>query len=988
MANIIRKFSLNIKPNKDKNNGNAKDAVTSPDDSASNSPAASRKSIGGLASVKSDLSAKDSHDGHGKKLGALQSMNPFKKDDASRRSSSDLPRNRDGEDMSKNQLRKHKKHEAEEQKLDWHTRQAQDMARRREEEAQHVKEVDSQEQQDKYGWLPINNYSGEPKHLNHIDLRDLVNKKVGDEVAFRARVHTYRKMSAKLAFFVFRQQTQTIQGVLQQSDHVSATMVHWAEHVPVETIVNIIGIIQPPKAKEGEVKGTSVHDKEIMITQMHVVSKLHEHIPFTVYEAETTQEEADAENSTRHHVGERARMQSRILDLRTTTSQAIFRVQSGVCTLFRGFLDSQGFLEIHSPKLQGGATESGASVFTVNYFNRTAFLAQSPQLAKQMSIASDFGKVYEVGPVFRAENSNTHRHLTEYTGLDIEMAIDEHYHEALRTIDRTLKTIFEGIYKKYRPEIDAIKRQFPHEDLVWLEHTLVLKFRDAIQILNDSGWRDEHGNELPLDEDLGTRDEIQMGKVIKEKFKTDYYILDKFPTSARPFYTMQDPENPTYTNSFDIFVRGQEIISGGQRVHDAEMLTEQMQKAKIDPKVMEEYMQGFEWGAPPHAGAGVGLERLVMLLLALGDIRNASMFPRDPKSLPAKPAVVQLRHPESSTLHPPWAEARDKKTAHKDYQPLENLIANYGDASNTSWLEERNKIWRDAETGAAVSYVPHKDFAITVGDPLCHVSQYTKIIANYLDFIKKETELKPLWLLCGQHVETALAERFDWRTFSCAAEQRVELTANSKTFQNTEVQRKVRHAEKEGVKIKDIEFGSTVPKDLRDKIDLRIKDWLGARKSHQHVHLTEVTPWNDMAHRQYHYAVDSSGQIASLCVMAQLSPEHGWQVKYALDFPNSPSGCAEAVIIHALKAAQTKGAKTATFGGGASSEFVAGHNMKGAKVKILSKAYHTIANDLKLTQKSEFREKLGAEDDPIYVCYPPKGLGPKGIHAILTFFED
>ena len=901
--------------------------------------------------------------------------------------SDSISKHRDSDDSRRKQ--KNSKLPEEKDKADWHARQHADLEKRRQHAELEVRQEDSPAVRARYGWLPVNDYGGTWRENHHMDLRHLADQEIGSEVIFRARIHHLRKLSAKLVFFLLRQQTSTVQGVLSENDDTSAHMVRWAEHLPIESIVLVKGLVQEPKAKQGEVKGALIHDREIFIREMHVVSKLNEHLPFSVHEAEVTQEEADAEDSGRHHVSDRARLNARIVDLRTTTSQAIFRIQSGVCNLFRGYLDTQGFMEIHTPKLQGGATESGASVFKIDYFGRAAFLAQSPQLAKQMSIAADFGKVYEIGAVFRAENSNTHRHLTEYTGLDLEMSIDEHYHEALRTIDRTLKYIFEGIYKRFKPEIEVIKRQYPHQDLVWLDETPVFAFRDAIQMLNETGWTSEEGEPLPLDEDLGTRDEIQLGRVIKEKYKTDYYIIDKFPASARPFYTMPDIGNPTYTNSFDIFVRGQEIISGGERIHDSEMLAEQMRRMKVDPGAMEEYMQGFEWGAPPHAGAGIGLERIVMLMLALGDIRHASMYPRDPKSLPAKPAAPKLRHSEASTLHPPWEG--HPKTEEKQYQPLEKLIANYGDASNTSWLESRNLIWRDFDTGAAVGYVPHQGFAITIGDPLCHEGQYTKVIPKYLEFVRKETDLKPLWLLCGPLVEEVLSGNLDWRTFSVAAEQRMNLlpgSASTKSFSNPELQRKIRHAEKEGVKIRDIEIGTPVPQDVQDKVDHRIQDWLGNRKTHQHVHLTDVHPWQDMEHRQYSYATESDGTICALVVMAQLAPKHGWQVKYSLDFPGATNGAIESLVIHALKTVQSKGDTSATFGGGASASFTPGHNLKGTKIKVLSKAYHTIATDLKLTQKSEFREKLGAEEDPIYVCYPPKGLGPKGVRAILTFFED
>lgn len=215
-----------------------------------------------------------------------------------------------------------------------------------------------------------------------------------------------------------------------------------------------------------------------------------------------------------------------------------------------------------------------------------------------MAISSDFERVYEIGAVFRAENSNTHRHLTEFTGLDLEMAIEEHYHEMLDIIDETLKAIFHAIYTKHRKEVDIIKEQFPSDDLVWLEKTPVIPFKDAIQMLTDSGWLNEDGEPVSPLEDLATRDEIRVGQLVKEKYGADFYVLDKFPRSARPFYTMPDAEDPRYTNSFDVFVRGQEIISGSQRIHESKLLEDNMRLVGIDPEDMAEYMEGFRWATP------------------------------------------------------------------------------------------------------------------------------------------------------------------------------------------------------------------------------------------------------------------------------------------------------------------------------------------------------------------------------------------------------
>ncbi|KAF2435764.1 aspartyl-tRNA synthetase-like protein [Tothia fuscella] len=896
-----------------------------------------------------------------------------------------VPLNREGEKMSKNQLRKAERQaEKEQHKREVAEREAAALARRKEMMEQ-AEKIESPEARALYGDNPVNHYAGEWKHDDRFFLQNLSAKDIGKEVTFRARIHNIRKMSAKLVFFVLRQQIITVQGVLHEHGPVSAYFVYWAEHIDVESVVLVKGIVQEPAAKQGKIIGATIHDCEIAIHSLHVESRLTEPLPFTVHDAEITQREAEKQGEHRQHIGDRVRQANRIIDLRSSASQGIFRIQSGVCHLFREYLNSQGFIEIHTPKLQGGATESGASVFKVDYFGRGAFLAQSPQLAKQMCISADFRRVYEVGAVFRAENSNTHRHMTEYTGLDLEMAIDEHYHEVLRMLDNTFKHIWKGLYEKYRFEIDVVKDQFPHEDLVWLDETLRLPFSEGIKMLNDSGARDEHGHPLPEDEDLGTKDEIELGRLVKEKYKTDYYILDKFPVSARPFYAMPDPLNPNVTNSFDIFLRGQEILSGGQRIHDAGILLENFKKAKIDPSTMEDYVQGFEWGAPPHGGGGIGLERLLMLFLQLGDIRNSTLFPRDPKSFPARPPMKVLRHPEASTMHPPW-EGQDRVTAAQDFQPLEKLIANYGDATNTSWLEPRTKIWRDDGTGAAVGYVPQDGFAIIVGDPLCHASQYVKTISGFLRFIKKETNLKPLWLLVGTEVEEVLADKFNWRTFSVVAEQRLNPGQNA-ALHDSDIQRKIRHAEKEGMKIVDYAVGDDIPDEVRHKIDARVEDWLKNRKGKQ-VHLTNIHPWQDIEHRQYHISYDKEGNIAALVCLAQLSADHGWQVKYSLDFPGAPSGAIEQLVMHALKRVAAEGCTNVTFGGGASSKFTVGHNMKGAKVKMLSKAYSAIMSELKLTQKTEFREKLGAQDDPSFICYPPHGLGPMGVKAILGFFED
>jgi nondiscriminating aspartyl-tRNA synthetase len=689
---------------------------------------------------------------------------------------------------------------------------------------------------------------------------------------------------------------------------------------------------------------------------------------------------------------QRVRLNNRIVDLRTGSAQSIFRIQSGICNLFRTYLDGQGFIEIHTPKLQGGASESGSTVFELNYFGRPAFLAQSPQLGKQMCIAADFERVYEIGPVFRAEDSNTPRHLTEYTGLDLEMALEYHYHEALDIIDGMFKNLWQGIYDRYQPEIDLISQFYPHEKVTWLEETPRIPFSEGVKMLIEDGWKDDDGNPASEYEDLATRAEIRLGQLVKEKYKTDYYILDKFPASARPFYTMPDPHNDKITNSFDIFMRGQEILSGGQRIHEANFLEKRMKKLGMKPDSMLEYLEGFRWGAPPHAGCGIGLERLTYLFLNLGNIRLASLFPRDPKSLPAKPPTLSLRHEDASTTNPPW-ERDDFYTGDanrtQQLQPLEKLIANYGDAANTSWLDKRYHVWRHELTGAAQGYIIYNNFAIAVGEPLCAKSQYPRVVSAYLQYLKEEHKgLKPLWMIVGNEIEEYLGEKFLWRTLACIAEERAD-PRNNPALKDGDLARKVRHAEKEGVKNIDIPSNEPISEELKAKIDARIGDWQKGRKGTQ-VHLTQIRPWIDQEHRRYFYASGQDGTIHAICVLHQLSPQNGYQVKFSLEFPNAPSGTIESLILHSLKAisAQDPDARQVTFGTGAMNHLEGGRNLGKTKVKALKKAYEAINRQFKLTNKSEFREKLGCRNDPVFVCYPRGGLGAGGIRAIMGFLEE
>ncbi|KAI6153541.1 hypothetical protein BKA82DRAFT_342755 [Pisolithus tinctorius] len=475
----------------------------------------------------------------------------------------------------------------------------------------------------RYGKLPMHQ-SQSCQNRERTDISTLTAQDDGKQVLLRARIQTSRLQGNKMVFLNLRQCTNTVQALMSVTkDTISKQMVKWAGSLADESIVLVEGVV---KKSPEPIKSASVSEVEIHILELWLLSGIESRLPFSLEDASRSETAPEVEGQFNRVLLD-TRLNNRVLDLRTTTNQAIFKLQHAIGNLFRDYLNTNGFIEIHSPKLQGSATESGASVFKVDYFKGKAYLAQSPQLAKQMAIAADFERVYEIAPVFRAEDSNTHRHMTEFVGLDLEMAIEEHYHEVRDLIDGMFKAIFKGLKEKYRHEIAVVRQQFEAEEFKWEEETPVLTFKEAVDLLVEDGVDRE-----ALD-DINTENEKRLGRIVRAKYDTDYFIVDKFPLALRPFYTMPDPEDPTLSNSYDFFMRGEEIMSGAQRIHDPDFLCEQMRAKGVDPDSMKGYLDGFRLGCPPHGGGGIGLERVLMLFLKLNNIRRASLFPRDPKRL-------------------------------------------------------------------------------------------------------------------------------------------------------------------------------------------------------------------------------------------------------------------------------------------------------------------------------------------------------------------
>lgn len=510
---------------------------------------------------------------------------------------------------------------------------------------------------------------------NWAEIKELSDEKVGQKVKIRARLQRSRIKGAG-GFLVLRQNTSSLQGVIFSGEKVSKQMVKFVGSIPLESIIDVEGEIV---AASKPVESCSQKSIELNITQVFLSVESTNVLPFQLEDAnrkgnpedeedeviveekvpqisaekptdeENKPEEAGSKKKDKKDkkkekaekqaqekakqekkdiiVKIKTRLDNRVLDLRTPATQAMMKIQSGVGQFFREFLYKNDFVEIHTPKLISGTSEGGTNVFKLKYFDNDACLAQSPQLYKQMAVIGDIERVFEIGPVFRAENSNTGRHLCEFTGLDIEMSFKDHYFEVTDIIGDMFYYIFEGIHTKYAHELNVIANQYPFEPLKFSKNVLKLDFKEGVKMLHDAGVKQD------VNDDLSTDTEKYLGKLVREKYDTDFYILYGYPKSARPFYTMPDPKDENFTNSYDAFIRGEEVLSGAQRVHVYDMLLNKVKDKGINPETLKDYLNAFKLGAPAHGGCGIGLERVVKLIAGIRNIKKCCMFPRDPKRL-------------------------------------------------------------------------------------------------------------------------------------------------------------------------------------------------------------------------------------------------------------------------------------------------------------------------------------------------------------------
>jgi aspartyl/asparaginyl-tRNA synthetase len=314
------------------------------------------------------------------------------------------------------------------------------------------------------------------------------------------------------------------------------------------------------------------------------------------------------------------------MDLRRPVNALLFRIETAVVRTMREYWLKNNFIEMHSPKLMGSPSESGAELFTVDYFERKAYLSQSPQFYKQMAMAAGFERIFEIGPVFRADPSFTSRHMTEFTGVDVEFSWIDSHNDVMAFHENWLQYVYQVVKDEFGP---AIQQNFNKELVVPEVPFPKLAMAEAYAILKEKDYK------LPPERkgDIDPGGERLLGEYVKEKYNHEYVFITDWPISVRPFYHMRHPDRPELTRSFDLLGTGLEVTTGAQREHRYDVLVKQAQEKGLGLEAIQFYLDFFKYGCPPHGGFGLGLSRLMMIMLGLPNIREAVYLFRGPTRL-------------------------------------------------------------------------------------------------------------------------------------------------------------------------------------------------------------------------------------------------------------------------------------------------------------------------------------------------------------------
>lgn len=391
-----------------------------------------------------------------------------------------------------------------------------------------------------------------------------------------------------IGFLLLRDRSGVLQCVLEKE---------WTKiKIETESVVEVTGEIVPSdKTEQG---------MELIVSNINILSAAAS-LPFEI-------------NKKSVNIGLDQLLNERVLSMRHERINSIFKIKSLFVRGFSEYLISEGFTQIFTPKIVSQGTEGGANVFTLDYFERKAYLAQSPQFYKQLMVGSGFERVFEVGAVYRAEEHNSSRHLNEYISLDVEVGFIESVQDVMELEQNLLKFIFSFVKSEAYRELAYFQTDIPK-----IDHIPKMTLYEAQDILLNV-----YKVESP-EGDLNTEGEKRIGHYVKEKFGSDFVFIIHYPKETRPMYSMPSEIEPTLTESYDLLYKGSEITSGGQRIHNQEMLIQSFEQKGLNPQDFQSYIDAFAYGFPPHGGFAIGLERIIYKFLNLGNVREASAFPRD-----------------------------------------------------------------------------------------------------------------------------------------------------------------------------------------------------------------------------------------------------------------------------------------------------------------------------------------------------------------------
>ena len=426
------------------------------------------------------------------------------------------------------------------------------------------------------------------------ELRD----KVGERAAIRGWVNAVRDQK-RMQFLIVRDETGLAQVVVDKQDPPSE-LNEQISALTAESAISVGGtVVADERVKLGGL--------ELRLESLHVDSLAEPELPI-------------APDSSMDK-----RIDWRYLDLRRPERRLIFEVQTTVEHAMREFWRKQGFIELHSPKLMGSASESGAELFKVEYFDRTAYLAQSPQFYKQMAMAAGFGRVFEIGPVFRANPSFTSRHDTEFTSVDVEISWIDSHEDVMAFEEAWLAHVLEGVAREHG---EIVEKTFGSQVVVPSLPFPRITLANAKEMLREQGVPGV-GGQLDLD----PVSERALSELVKERYGHEFAFVTDYPTSVRPFYHMRHAADAGLTKSFDLLWRGLELTTGAQREHRYEQLVAQASEKGVETESIQYYLDFFRFGCPPHGGFGFGLTRLLMRLLAQDNVREVTFLYRGPHRL-------------------------------------------------------------------------------------------------------------------------------------------------------------------------------------------------------------------------------------------------------------------------------------------------------------------------------------------------------------------